>query len=46
MDEFEKQIDQNLQKMVSDDLDIEDLYGDTQFNDDELGSGFDDLNFN
>ncbi|MDE5674067.1 MAG: hypothetical protein K2I44_01825, partial [Muribaculaceae bacterium] len=46
LDEFEKQIDQNAQKLVSDDLDIEDLYGDTQFNDDEIGSGFDDLNFN
>ena len=46
LDEFEKQIDQNAQKLMADDLDIEDLYGDTQFNDDEIGSGFDDLNFN
>lgn len=46
LDEFEKQIDQNAQKFASEDLDIEELYGDSQFNDDEIGSGFDDLNFN
>lgn len=42
MDEFERQIDQNVKKQVED-LDIEDLYGDTEYNDDELGSGFEDL---
>ncbi len=46
LDEFEKQLDQNAQKIVTDDLDIEELYGDSQFNEDEIGSGFDDLNFN
>lgn len=46
LEEFEKQIDQNAQKIAADDLDIEELYGDSQFNEDELGNGFDDLNFN
>ncbi len=45
MDEFERQIDQNVKKQVED-LDIEDFYGDTEYNDDELGSGFDDLSLN
>ena len=45
MDEFERQIDQNVKKQVED-LDIEDLYGDTEYNDDELGSGFEDLSLN
>lgn len=47
LDEFERQIDQNAQKAAAEeDLDIEDFYGDSQFNEDELGNGFDDLNFN
>ena len=45
LDEFERQIDQNVKKQVED-LDIEDLYGDTEYNDDELGSGFEDLSLN
>jgi len=45
MDEFERQIDQNAKKQMED-LDIEDFYGDTEYNDDELGSGFDDLSLN
>ena len=47
MDEFERQIDQNaLKQQAAADLDIEELYGDSEFNDDELGSGFDDLSLN
>lgn len=47
LDEFEKQIDQNAaQKAAEADIDMEDFYGDSQFNEDELGSGFDDMNFN
>lgn len=42
-DEFEKQIDQSAKL---EDLDIEDLYGDSQFTEEELGSGFDDLSLN
>lgn len=45
MDEFEQKMDQNAMKQI-DDLGIEDFYGDTEFNDDELGSGFDDLSLN
>lgn len=45
LDEFEKQIDQNAKKQVED-IDIEEFYGDTDFNEDELGSGFDDLSLN
>ncbi len=44
LDEFEKQIDQNVKKI--EDLDIEELYGDSEFNEDELGNGFDDLTLN
>lgn len=45
LEEFEQQIDQAA-KVQSSDLDIEDLYGDTEYNEDELGSGFDDLTLN
>ncbi len=44
-DEFENKIDETAKKQ-SEDLDIDDFYGDSQFNEDELGSGFDDLTFN
>lgn len=46
LDEFEKQIDTNAQKAIVEDIDIDEFYGDSQFNEDELGNGFDDLNFN
>ncbi len=42
MEEFDSKIDQAA-KRAAEDLDIEDLYGDSEFNEDELGSGFDDL---
>lgn len=45
MEEFDNKIDQAA-KRAAEDLDIEDLYGDTEFNEDELGSGFDDLTLN
>lgn len=45
LDEFEKKIDQSA-KTTTDDIDIEEFYGDSQFNEDELGSGFDDLSLN
>lgn len=45
MEEFDRQIDQNARKQMED-LDIEDLYGDSDFNEDELASGFDDLSLN
>lgn len=45
LDEFENKIDETAKKQ-SEDLDIDDFYGDSQFNEDELGSGFDDLTFN
>lgn len=43
IDEYEVKIDTSLNK--DDDLDI-DFYGDTQYNDDELPEGFDDLSIN
>lgn len=46
MDEFEKQIDQAAKKQQVEDLDIEEFYGDSEFNDEELESGFDDLSIN
>ena len=47
LDEFERQLDHNAQKTAAEaDLDIDEFYGDSQFNEDELGNGFDDLNFN
>lgn len=47
LDEFEKQIDQSAaQKAAEADIDMEEFYGDSQFNEDELGNGFDDMNFN
>ncbi|MDE6299596.1 MAG: hypothetical protein K2M10_08130, partial [Muribaculaceae bacterium] len=48
MDEFEKQLDlaATKQQIQDIDLDVEDLYGDSEFNEDELGSGFDELNYN
>lgn len=42
MEEFDNKIDQAA-KRAAEDLDIEELYGDSEFNEDELGSGFDDL---
>ncbi len=47
-DEFEEKIDQAAKKAVAmcDDLEFDDLYGDSDFNEDELGTGFDDMNFN
>ena len=45
MDEFETKVDRAAQRKVED-LDIEELYGDTAFNEDELEDGVDDLNFN
>ena len=48
MDEFEKQLDlaATKQQIQDIDIDVEDLYGDSEFNEDELGSGFDELNYN
>lgn len=43
IDEFERNIDVQTAQKKSDDLDIEDLYGDSEFNEDEL-QGFEDLN--
>ena len=42
MEEFANKIDQAA-KRAAEDLDIEELYGDSEFNEDELGSGFDAL---
>ena len=49
MEEFDDKIDQAAKKAaatMAEDLDIDEFYGDTDFNDDELGSGFDDLSLN
>lgn len=47
LDEFEKQVDQTAKKQAQiEELDIEELYGDSEFNADELESGFDDLSLN
>lgn len=43
IDEFERNIDVQAAQKKNDDLDIEDLYGDSEFNEDEL-QGFEDLN--
>lgn len=45
LDEFETKIDQTARKQA-DDLEFDELYGDSQFNEEELESGFDDLSFN
>lgn len=45
-EEFEQRIDQAAKKINDEDLDIEEFYGDSEFNEDELGSGFDDLSLN
>lgn len=45
LDEFEKKIDETA-KLMGEDLDIDEFYGDTDFNEDEIGSGFDDLSLN
>lgn len=45
LDEFEKQIDQTAKKQMED-IDIEEFYGDSEFDEEELGSGFDDLSLN
>lgn len=42
MEEFDKKIEQSTAASMADDLDL-DFYGDTQFNEDEIGEGFDDL---
>lgn len=44
IDEFEKKVDTLISTSV-DDLD-NDFYGDTEFNEDELAEGYDDLNIN
>ena len=41
IEEIEKKIDAKVEKDL--DLGIDEFYGDSQFNEDELGSGFDDL---
>ena len=41
IEEIEKKIDAKVEKEL--DLGLEEFYGDTQFNEDELGNGFDDL---
>lgn len=46
LDEFEKQIDQNVEKSIMDDLEIDELYGNNQFNEEEIENGYDDFNFN
>lgn len=43
LEEFESQIDQNAKKQQVDDLEIDEFYGDSEFNEDEINSGFDDL---
>lgn len=43
MDEFEDKIDQSLLKQT-DELGFEELYGDSQFNEDEIESGYEDIN--
>jgi len=43
LDEFEKKLDAKNAETLSTDMDI-DFYGDSEFNDDELGDGFDDMN--
>lgn len=42
MDEFERNIDISAHKK-DDDLEFDALYGDTEFNEEEIGSGFDDF---
>lgn len=47
LDEFEKTFEVHESKTIGEeDLDLEDLYGDSDYNEDELGSGFDDLSLN
>lgn len=47
LEDFEKQIDAAAKKQMEDlDLEVDDLYGDSEYNEDELGSGFDELNYN
>lgn len=47
MDEFEQKIDQAAKATAADDLDFDGFYGDTDFNEDEIGSGFEeDLGIN
>lgn len=46
LEEFDNKIDQALLRQTED-LGFDDLYGDTQFNDDEIESGYDDIeNYN
>lgn len=44
-EEFEQKVDQAAKKQMEE-LDIDEFYGDSEFNEDELGSGFDDLSLN
>lgn len=43
MEEFEKAIDSKVEKEI--DMGLEEFYGDTQFNEEEMSEGFDDINF-
>jgi len=43
LDEFDRKIDQTAASTLGDDLDL-DFYGDSQYNEEEIGEGFDDLN--
>ncbi len=45
LDEFDAKIDRRAAAAAEEDLDI-DFYGDSEFNEDELAEGFDDLSFN
>lgn len=46
LDEFEKQIDQTAKAKATDDFEVDEFYGDSDYNEDELGNGFDDMNLN
>lgn len=45
LDEFDKNIEKKI-AAASSDFETESFYGDSEFNEDELGEGFDDLQFN
>lgn len=46
IDEFDRMIDQSEAAKQVSDIDMDEFYGDADFNEDELGSGFDDLSMN
>lgn len=46
LDEFEAKIDKNASAIAKEDLDIEEFYGDDQFDEEDIAEGFDDLNIN